>query len=107
MIRFEEVTIASGNETILSNVSFDISAGTKAVLTGSSGPGKTILLLALAGVVPLQSGCILLEDTPVVPENLTVIRSLIPIFAPEYVLDQIPLSRYTAQNNVNYSLCFT
>lgn len=49
----------------VTNVSFDINAGEFVVVTGVVGAGKTTLLRALLGLVPIEVGSIMWNDTTV------------------------------------------
>ncbi|WP_406631699.1 ABC transporter ATP-binding protein [Amycolatopsis sp. WGS_07] len=46
---------------VLSDVSFDVPAGTTVAIAGSTGSGKSTLLLALAGLLPPTGGTVLLN----------------------------------------------
>ena len=46
---------------ILNNISLDIFAGETVVILGSSGCGKTSLLKSVAGLIPIESGTMLLD----------------------------------------------
>lgn len=48
----------------LSSLSFTIYQGERVALIGSSGAGKTTLLNTLAGLVPLESGMLIIDDKP-------------------------------------------
>ncbi|RLD07587.1 MAG: ABC transporter [Chloroflexota bacterium] len=49
----------------LKNLDLEVRQGEYFVLLGPTGAGKTVLLEALAGIIPLQSGSILLEGTDI------------------------------------------
>ena len=51
-----------GDISILKGISLDVFEGEILVILGSSGCGKTSLLKAIAGLVPIDSGQILLDD---------------------------------------------
>ncbi len=53
-----DLTIERGGKRILSNLSFRVEGGEAICLRGPSGEGKTSLLLALMGLVPVESGII-------------------------------------------------
>lgn len=52
-----------GQRLLLNQVSFSLMAGQKVALLGRSGSGKSLLLHALADLLPLQSGEIYLNDS--------------------------------------------
>jgi ABC-type multidrug transport system fused ATPase/permease subunit len=49
----------------LQGLSLDIPAGTLVAVTGPVGSGKSSLARAIVGVCPIESGAILIDDTPV------------------------------------------
>jgi ATP-binding cassette subfamily B protein len=54
-----------GAETLtLKDVSLDVEAGSLVAVTGPVGSGKSAFARALLGLYPLESGCILLDGTP-------------------------------------------
>ena len=65
MISFESVCIAYGKKNVVSDVNLEVERGEQHVILGESGAGKTSLLRALAGFVPLSSGRIVLDGVVV------------------------------------------
>ncbi|HWB04960.1 MAG TPA: ATP-binding cassette domain-containing protein [Verrucomicrobiales bacterium] len=67
-IEAREVTISvpagEGKRTILSNVSAEIRSGEFVGILGGSGTGKSTLLRALCGLMPVTSGSILIDGAP-------------------------------------------
>lgn len=57
----ENLALARGGRTILDGLSFTIEAGCALVLTGPNGTGKTTLIRAVAGFLPVASGTIRLD----------------------------------------------
>ncbi len=55
-VQFSKVSLAFGDRDILKDVSINLSAGTKAALTGANGSGKSTLMKVLAGLIPADSG---------------------------------------------------
>ena len=55
-VQFSKVSLAFGDRDILKDVSVNLSAGTRAALTGANGSGKSTLLKIMAGLVPPDSG---------------------------------------------------
>lgn len=53
------------HEKTIKNLSLDINAGEKYVLTGSNGSGKSTILQLLAGLYEIQSGNIAFNDLPI------------------------------------------
>jgi len=62
MIRVERVCKSFGNESVLSELSFEIAAGGRLAVVGPSGCGKTTLLRLLAGLDLPEGGDIYLHD---------------------------------------------
>jgi ATP-binding cassette subfamily B protein RaxB len=58
---YASISDVDDSQRILRDVSFDISAGTHAVITGPSGCGKTTLLKILSGQLEPNSGQVLLD----------------------------------------------
>ena len=54
--------IARGGRRLAADVSFALEAGGALVLLGANGSGKTSLLRAIAGLLPLEGGSATLED---------------------------------------------
>jgi len=53
------------NDTVLNDISLAVASGETLVLFGASGAGKTVLLRAIAGVVDLDQGQVLIDDKDV------------------------------------------
>lgn len=64
MLEFRHVTAGYGSRTVLRDVTFSIPSGSIATLVGPNGCGKTTLLRAAAGQLPLLEGEIFLNGTP-------------------------------------------
>jgi ABC-type multidrug transport system ATPase subunit len=58
------VPAGEGTKTILSNVSAEIRSGEFVGILGGSGTGKSTLLRALCGLMPVTSGSILIDGAP-------------------------------------------
>jgi ABC-type Mn2+/Zn2+ transport system ATPase subunit len=57
--------IGYGNKTILNDLSFQIPHGASVAVVGPNGAGKSTLFKALVGLLPLQSGQILIHGEPI------------------------------------------
>ena len=55
-VQFSKVSLAFGDRDILKDVSINLSAGTKAALTGANGSGKSTLMKVLAGLITADAG---------------------------------------------------
>ncbi len=64
-ITIDNVTLAIGDRTILSDISLAIAEGAFVGVLGPNGAGKTLLFRALLGVVPARSGTIKVLGAPV------------------------------------------
>ncbi len=62
MLRVENVSVAYGLSTAVSEVSLQVNDGEIVTIVGSNGAGKTSLLNAISGMVPARSGVIWLDD---------------------------------------------
>jgi iron complex transport system ATP-binding protein len=60
-----EIGVSYGERDVLHGVSLSVAAGEVVGLVGPNGCGKTTLLKAVAGAVPLRSGEVLIEGEPV------------------------------------------
>jgi branched-chain amino acid transport system ATP-binding protein len=62
MLKIEQASVAYGQITAVREASIQVNEGEIVTIIGANGAGKTSLLNAIAGVVPLKSGRIWLED---------------------------------------------
>jgi len=76
-IKFEEVSVKFGDENVLQNLSFRIARNEKAVLSGSSGSGKSTVLNLLLGFVKPDSGCIRVDGGEYNAQSISGLRSKI------------------------------
>lgn len=74
LIRFDRVSVSVRGKPILTDLSFTLGAGEKAVLRGRSGSGKSTVLKTLLGLYPLAGGRILFDDEPLDPSAVRIIR---------------------------------
>ncbi len=86
VLELDNVTIELAGRTVLREVSFRVGDGEKIVLKGPSGSGKSSLLKAILGLVPLASGRILFEGAVVDEGNVTSLRRRVAYVAQEPVL---------------------
>ncbi len=54
-MRIEQLSVVLDNRRILEDISFEIPPGSRAALMGRNGSGKSVLLLAIAGLVPFRA----------------------------------------------------
>jgi branched-chain amino acid transport system ATP-binding protein len=62
MLRLHSVRVRIGDHLVLRDVSFHVAPARGAVLIGRNGAGKTTMLRAVMGLLPLQAGRISLDD---------------------------------------------
>ncbi len=62
MLRVDSVTVAYGLSTVVREVSLVVNNGEIVTIVGSNGAGKTSLLNAISGTVPVKSGSIRLDE---------------------------------------------
>jgi len=74
IIRFDKVSIGVGDKKILSNVSFTLNSGEKAVLCGLSGSGKSTVLKAILGLQSISQGAIYFHQVRLSSSNIAEIR---------------------------------
>lgn len=75
IIRFDKVSVTAHEKTILSDISFTLFPGEKAVLCGKSGSGKSSVLKTLLGLHSLTQGTVYFQETPLTPLSVQTIRS--------------------------------
>lgn len=94
----QDLVVGYGPAPVLSDLSLDVAKGELVALLGSSGCGKTTLLRAVCGFVPVRSGRILVEGrdlAPLPPEK----RNTALVFQ-SYAL----WPHMTAAQNIGYGL---
>jgi len=75
MIVYDQVTLKVRERVLLEAVSLRLRPGEKAVIRGVSGCGKSSLLKAATGIVPLAAGRIEVDGLTLVPETVAHIRA--------------------------------
>jgi cobalt/nickel transport system ATP-binding protein len=66
--------VYTGGIRAFNNVSFEAGARKNIALVGANGAGKTSLLLALVGILPLASGSVNIDGVELDPKNLDELR---------------------------------
>ena len=103
MLKVDGVSVAYGRATAVREVSLVVNDSEIVTLIGANGAGKTTLLNAIAGMVPVQSGDIWLDDQRVkgLPPHATVALGIgyVPegrqIFGAMSVMDNLVLGSYS------------
>jgi branched-chain amino acid transport system ATP-binding protein len=62
VLQLEGVTVARGSREVVRDVSLDIPPGEVTALLGPNGAGKSSLVLAVAGVLPIEAGSVKVGD---------------------------------------------
>lgn len=75
VISVNNISIRYEDLQVIKDLSFQISKGEKVVITGESGRGKSTILNALLGFIPLYDGEIYFYDKKLSSQNLQEIRS--------------------------------
>lgn len=96
MIKFESITKRYGQQTVLSDISFEVNKGELAVLIGLSGCGKTTLLKMLNRLIKPTSGKIYINGEDIVLKDEIELRRNIG-----YVIQQTGLFPHmTVRENI-------
>ncbi len=97
----ETISIAYGEKTILKDVSFNVPHGARVAVVGPNGAGKSTLFKALVGILPLQSGRILIHGLPLGDHKDCVAyvpqRGEVDWRFPVTVRDVVMMGRYGSQ----------
>ena len=60
LLQVEALTVRRGTRTVVENFNMKIDSGNCIILAGENGSGKSTLLEAIAGILPIQSGNVVL-----------------------------------------------
>ena len=86
LLELDRVTIELSGRIVLRDVSFQLGDGDRKVLRGPSGSGKSSLLKAVLGLLPLAGGRILFGGSEVNSGNIVSFRRRVAYVAQEPVL---------------------
>jgi len=111
VLRVENASVAYGQITAVREVSLTVNDGEIVTMIGSNGAGKTSLLNAISGVIPLKSGDIRLDDKKIsrLPSHKMVRLGLsyIPegrhIFGAMSVKDNLTMGAYVQCSKKRFS----
>jgi branched-chain amino acid transport system ATP-binding protein len=73
-LSLQNVTVARGNRDVVRGVSLEIPAGEVTTLMGPNGAGKSSMVLAVAGILKLRSGSVLLDGCNIAGQRPERIR---------------------------------
>lgn len=103
ILRFDHVTVKFDDEIALNDVSFECRRGQTKIILGAAGSGKSVLLKAAMGLIPVASGNVFLfgQQTTNLPESeMYAIRSKVGMAFQESAL----FDSMTIAQNVAYPL---
>lgn len=86
MLQIEEASITYGNQVIFSGFNLSLCSGEIVCLQGESGKGKTSLLNAVMGFVPLSNGAIHVDGVKLDRHSIDAIRKQIAWIPQELAL---------------------
>ena len=86
LIQFDQVGVSIHGKAILTDISFDLNAGDKAVFRGKSGAGKSTVLKTLLGLCPLAKGMVYFQGKPLEKSVIAEIRRCAAYIGQEPVL---------------------
>ncbi len=69
------LSVTDGSRTLVTGVSLTIHPGQVTAVIGANGAGKSELVLALAGVLPISAGTVTLDGQPLKPTPETIRRA--------------------------------
>lgn len=85
-ISFKDVVFGYGEKKVVNNVSFTIRKGETVALVGSSGSGKTTIANLLNRFYDIDSGELLIDDTPIAKIKKSSLYEMIGIVTQEAIL---------------------
>ncbi len=86
MLQIEDASITFGETTLFSGLNINLRDGELACIQGTSGKGKTSLLNAVMGFVPLSKGRIIVDGIELNRETIDIIRKHIAWIPQELAL---------------------
>jgi iron complex transport system ATP-binding protein len=104
VIKTRDLSIALGGRRVVDGVSFEVDAGQVVGLVGPNGAGKSTLLKAMAGLIPTESGTVVVEDQTLGRIRLRKLARQVAYVAQETsipfefsALDVVVMGRYAHQ----------
>lgn len=101
MIQAKNITIRYGKEIPIRDFSFEINALEKITLTGPSGSGKSSILNAIPGFVPLDKGELYIDSVKLSPDSVQELRKKI-----SWLPQELNLELETVENLLYYPFSF-
>ncbi len=78
VLRVDSITKQYADQVVLADVSFDIPSGNIIGVIGPNGAGKTTLLEAVAGILPIEKGCVRWRGKPLKPSQRREVMFYLP-----------------------------
>lgn len=97
-LEITNVTVANDIRELVSNVSLRVEPGKVTAVLGANGAGKSELVLAVAGVMPVRSGTITVDGVPMTSKSPDKIRRAGVAAVPE---GHKVLTRLSVEDNLN------
>ena len=101
ILELKGITVSYGSHTVISDFSMQVEKGALVAVTGASGSGKSSLIRAVMGFVPISSGEILINGTPVQASEVRKHTAYLPqdlSFPCEWV-DEVLKMPFSFRNN--------
>ena len=96
-LRLEHVDVINEGRKVVSDVELTLERGTVTAVLGANGAGKSELVLGLAGMLPITSGKVLLDEVDITGKNPFEIRAAGVAAVPE---GHRVLTRLTVDDNL-------
>ena len=91
MLAVDDVTVRFGERVVLDAVDLDVAAGETVALLGPSGSGKSTLLRVVAGIIPADSGTVVLDGADIT-NIATHLRSVGMVFQDEQLFPHMDVA---------------
>jgi len=86
MIHFQNITLNVQKQSLFEDADLQVAGGEKVVICGASGTGKSSLLRAAVGALPLSAGSVHIDGETLSAETVGTIRNRIAFIGQEPVL---------------------
>ncbi|WP_176014362.1 ATP-binding cassette domain-containing protein [Victivallis sp. Marseille-Q1083] len=86
MLRLRQLTVARNDQILLQDINLELAPGSKTLIVGPSGSGKSSLLATIAGLLEPAAGEIYVDGIRQTADNLAGLRRQVAIIEQEPVL---------------------